>query len=56
MYWPHGQLELSQTLIRPQWRRDGSPVQCSGLENPKDRGALQAAVRGVAKSRTQLSD
>ena len=20
MYWPHGQLELSQTLIRPQWR------------------------------------
>ena len=34
----------------------GSPLQCSSLENPMDGGAWWAAVRGVAKSRTQLSD
>ena len=28
----------------------------SGLENSMDRGACWAAVHGVAKSRTQLSD
>ena len=32
------------------------PFQYSGLENPMDRGARRAAVHGVAKSRTQLSD
>ena len=31
-------------------------VQCSCLENPMDRGAWWAAVHGVAKSRTGLSD
>ena len=35
---------------------NGTPLQYSCLENPKDRGAWQAAVRGVAKSRTRLSD
>ena len=34
----------------------GSPLQYSCLENPMDRGAWWAAVHGVAKSRTQLSD
>ena len=34
----------------------GNPLQYSGLENPMDRGAWQATVHGVAKSRTQLSD
>ena len=33
----------------------GSPLQCSCLENPKDRGAWRATVQGVAKSRTRLS-
>ena len=33
-----------------------SPLQYSCLENPTDRGAWQATVHGVAKSRTQLSD
>ena len=33
----------------------GNPLQCSCLENPMDRGAWQATVRSVAKSRTQLS-
>ena len=35
---------------------NGTPLQCSCLENPRDRGAWWAAVHGVAKSRTQLSD
>ena len=30
---------------------NGTPLQCSCLENPMDRGAWQAAVLGVAKSR-----
>ena len=34
----------------------GNPLQYSCLENPMDRGAWRAAVHGVAKSRTQLSD
>ena len=33
---------------------NGSPLQCSCLENPRDRGACWAAVYGVAQSRTQL--
>ena len=35
---------------------DGTPLQYSCLENPMDGGAWKAAVRGVAKSRTRLSD
>ena len=35
---------------------DGTPLQYSCLENPMDGGAWQAAVHGVAKSRTRLSD
>ena len=34
----------------------GTPLQYSCLENPMDRGAWKAAVHGVAKSRTRLSD
>ena len=35
---------------------NGTPLQYSCLENPMDRGAWWAAVHGVARSRTQLSD
>ena len=35
---------------------NGTPLQYSCLENPMDRGAWKAAVHGVAKGRTQLSD
>ena len=35
---------------------NGTPLQYSCLENPMDRGAWWAAVRGVAKSQTLLSD
>ena len=35
---------------------NGTPLQCSCLENPMDGGAWWAAVPEVAKSWTQLSD
>ena len=34
--------------------RNGNPLQCSCLENPRDRGAWWAAVYRVAQSGTQL--
>ena len=34
--------------------RNGNPLQCSCLENPRDGGAWWAAVSGVAQSRTRL--
>ena len=42
-----------------QWTHgegNGNPLQYSCLENPTDRGARQATVHGVAKSRTRLSE
>ena len=35
---------------------DGTPLQYCCLENPMDGGAWWAAVHGVTKSQTQLSD
>ena len=35
---------------------NGTPLQYSCLENPVDGGAWKAAVHGVTRSRTQLSD
>ena len=35
---------------------DGTPLQYSCLENPMDGGAWKAAVHGVDKSQTRLSD
>ena len=35
---------------------NGTPLQYSCLENPMDGGTWWAAVHGVAKSRTRLSD
>ena len=40
---------------RSPGKGNGNPLQCSCLENPRDREALQAAVHRVAKSGTQLS-
>ena len=37
-------------------RGNGTPLQYSCLENPMDGGAWWAAVHGVEKSRTGLSD
>ena len=33
---------------------NGNPLQCSCLENPRDRGAWWAAIYGVAQSQTRL--
>ena len=33
---------------------NGNPLQCSCLENPRDRGALWAVVYGVTQSWTRL--
>ena len=35
---------------------NGNPLQHSCLENPMDRGAWRAAVHGVTKSQTRLTD
>ena len=45
--------DYSSFVIRES---DGTPLQYSCLENTMDRGAWRAAVHGVAKSRTRLSD
>ena len=47
---------LSPGLGRSPGEGNGNPLQYYCLENPMDRGAWQAAVYGVAKSRTRLSD
>ena len=41
-------------LGRSPGEGNGNPLQYSCLDNSKDRGAWQAAVHGVAQSRTQL--
>ena len=43
-------------LGRAPGDRNGNPLQYSYLKNSMDRGACQATVHRVAKSRTQLSD
>ena len=47
-----GDLGLIPGLGKILWRRNGSPLQYSFLENPMDREAWRAAVQRVAKSQT----
>ena len=47
--------EMAVTVPRNR-EGNGTPLQYSCLENPMDGGAWEAAVHGVAKSRTRLSD
>ena len=47
--WLHFHFSLS--YIR---EGNGNPLQCSCLENPRDRGASWAAIYGVTQSRTRL--
>ena len=49
-YWVTS-LSLSLSCI---WEGNGNPLQCSCLENPRDRGVWWVAVYGVSKSRTWL--
>ena len=46
-------IQQSMGVIR---EGNGTLLQYSCLENPTDRGDWKAAVHGVAKSQTQLSD
>ena len=47
---------ICRSLVYLLGESDGIPLQHSCLENPMDGGARWAAVHGVAKSRTRLSD
>ena len=50
-----GDLGSIPELGRSPGEGNGNPLQYCCLENPMDRGAWEAAVHGVTKSRTQLS-
>ena len=58
--WGHKESDTTERLhflsIVPFGEGNGNPLQCSSLENPMDREAWWAAVYGVAKSWTQLSN
>ena len=54
--WWKGKSVLFQRLATRDGEGNGTPLQHSCLENPKDGGVWWAAVHGVAKSWTQLSD
>ena len=47
----HFHFHFSLSCIR---EGHGNPLQCSCLENPRDRGAWWAAVYGIEQSRTRL--
>ena len=51
----HGFMDKRQ-YKRNDGEGNGTPLQYSCLENPMDGGAWWAAVHGVTKSRTRLSD
>ena len=51
-----GDLGSIPGLGRSPGEGNGNPLQYYCLENPMDRGAWQAIVHGVAKSRARLSD
>ena len=57
--WGHEELDTTERLhfhfsLSCIGEGNGNPLQCSCLENPRDRGAWWAAVYGVAQSRTRL--
>ena len=57
--WSHEESDMTEWLhfhfsLSCIGEGNGNPLQCSCLENPRDRGASWAAVYGVAQSRTRL--
>ena len=57
--WSHKESDMTERLhfhfsLSYIGKGNGNPLQCSCLGNPRDRGALWAAVYGVAQSRTWL--
>ena len=55
LLWRYNVFRLDPT-IRELGEGNGTPLQHSCLENPMEGGAWWAAVHGVAKSQTRLSD
>ena len=54
MVWPLHSFIFWVHLAACAGEGNGNPLQCSCLENPRDRGAWWAAVYGVAQSWTRL--
>ena len=54
--WATREVTLSLLLYKPLEKLNGNPLQYSCLENPMDGRAWWAAVHGVTKSWTRLSD
>ena len=57
--WGHTELDTTERLhyhfsLSCIGEGNGNPLQCSCLQNPRDWGALWAAVYGVAQSQTRL--
>ena len=57
--WGHEESDITERLqflfsLSCIGEGNGNPLQCSCLENPRDRGAWWVAVYGVTQSRTQL--
>ena len=57
--WGHEESDMTEQLpfhfsLSCIGEGNGNPLQCSRLENPRDRGAWWASVYGVAQSQTQL--
>ena len=57
--WGHEELDTTERLhfhfsVSRNGEGNGNPLQCSCLENPRDRGAWWAAVYGIAQSQTRL--
>ena len=57
--WGHKESDMTERLhfhfsLSCIGEGNGNPLQCSCLENPRDRGAWWAALYGVTQSRTRL--
>src|SRR5574340_1002302 len=53
--WGHTESDTTEvTSLSRTGEGNGNPLQCSCLENPRDRAAWWAAVYGVTQSRTRL--
>ena len=57
--WGHEESDMTERLpfnfsLSRIGEGNSNPLQCSCLENPRDRGAWWAAVYGVAQSQTRL--
>ena len=51
---PDLQIREAQSIPGSEREGNGNPLQCSCLENPRDKGAWWAAVYGVSQSQTRL--